>query len=129
MKTKLNSLLKNTHSQYSKVDVAAIVTTKDGKEFGGVNVENASYGATMCAERSALFSAISSGVKAGEITSLDLTSSLNKPLYPCGHCLQVMAELMPKEAKVHIHNGDEVITKRLEELIPFAVKEESFEWK
>ena len=129
MKKKLNKLLSNAHSPYSKVNVAAIAMTKDGKEFSGVNVENASFGATMCAERSAMFSAISSGVKPGEIVSMNLTSSLEKPLYPCGMCLQVMSELMSQDAKVNIHNGEEVIAKKLNELIPFAVKEESFEWK
>ena len=129
MNTKLNNLLKHTHSPYSKVSVSAIVVTKDGKEFSGVNVENASFGATMCAERSAMFSAISSGVKPGEIVSMNLTSSLDKPLFPCGMCLQVMSEIMPQDAEVNIYNGEEVINKKLNELIPFAVKEESFEWK
>ena len=63
MKDKLIKLLDNAYSPYSKYRVAAIVLMKDGKEFYGVNVENASYGATICAERSAIVSAISNGYK------------------------------------------------------------------
>ena len=63
MKEKLLELLENSYSPYSKFKVAAIAVMKDGKEFVGVNVENASYGVCNCAERSAIFSAISNGYK------------------------------------------------------------------
>lgn len=66
MKEKLIKLLENSYSPYSHFRVAAIVVMQDGKEFNGVNVENASYGASICAERSAILSAISSGYKKGE---------------------------------------------------------------
>ena len=63
MKEKLLKLLNNSYSPYSKFRVAAIVVMKDGKEFCGVNVENASYGAGICSERSAIVSAVSNGYK------------------------------------------------------------------
>ena len=63
MYEKLINLLNNSYSPYSKFAVASIVVMKDGKEYNGVNVENASYGACNCAERSAIFSAISNGYK------------------------------------------------------------------
>ena len=63
MKDKLIKLLNNSYSPYSNFRVASIVVMNDGKEFSGVNVENASYGATICAERSAILSAISAGYK------------------------------------------------------------------
>ena len=63
MREKLIKLLDNSYSPYSNFKVAAILITKDGKEFYGVNVENASYGASICAERSAIVSAISNGYK------------------------------------------------------------------
>ena len=70
MREKLTELLKNSYSPYSKFPVAAIVVMKDGREFSGVNVENASYGATICAERSAIVSAISHGYKKGDFKEL-----------------------------------------------------------
>ncbi|MDE5538947.1 MAG: hypothetical protein K2J20_00470 [Bacilli bacterium] len=63
MREKLVKLLDNSYSPYSKFRVACIAVMKDGKEFPGVNVENASYGASICAERSAILSAISNGYK------------------------------------------------------------------
>ena len=63
-------LLKNSYSPYSNFKVASSVITKDNKFFGGVNIENASYGLTMCAERSAIFNAISNGIKKEEIDLL-----------------------------------------------------------
>ena len=129
MKQKLDKLLNNSHSTYSDVKVSSIAIATDGTEYNGVNVENASFGATMCAERTAMFSAISSGVKPGQIKSIHLTSSLDKPLFPCASCLQVMTELMPSDGEVNIYYKDEVTTKTLKELLPFAVTKESFEWK
>ena len=66
MKEKLIKLLDNSHSPYSKYRVSAIVTMKDGKEFSGVNVENASFGATICAERNAILNAITNGYGKGD---------------------------------------------------------------
>ena len=63
MQEKLLRLLNNSYSPYSHFRVAAIVVTKDGQEFSGVNIENASYGATICAERVAITNAIANGVK------------------------------------------------------------------
>ena len=63
MKEKLVSLLENSYSPYSKFSVSAIAVMNDGMEFSGVNVEIASYGASICAERSAILSAISNGYK------------------------------------------------------------------
>ena len=67
---KLIELHKNSYSPYSNYKVSAIAVMKDGKEFNGVNVENASFGASICAERSAILSAISNGYKKGEFKEL-----------------------------------------------------------
>ena len=72
MKDKLLKLLENSYSPYSKFRVSAIAVMKDGKEFCGVNVENASYGAAICAERSAIVSAISAGYKRYDFRELNL---------------------------------------------------------
>ncbi|WKX02788.1 cytidine deaminase [Candidatus Mycoplasma mahonii] len=128
MDSRLNELLKNAYSPYSDVKVAAILEI-DGQEFHGVNVENSSFGATICAERSALVSAISAGIKPMDITDIHVTSSLDKPLFPCGLCLQVMAETMQPNAKIHIYFNGNDETKLLKELLPYTITKESFGWK
>ena len=75
MQEKLIKLLNNSYSPYSKFRVASIVVMKDGTEFSGVNVENASYGASICAERSAILSAISNGYKRYDFEKLYVLSS------------------------------------------------------
>lgn len=72
---KLRELLKNSYSPYSNFAVSAIAVMKDGKEFNGTNVENASYGAGICAERSAILSAISNGYKKYDFKELNIMVS------------------------------------------------------
>ena len=67
MKEKLLELHKSSYAPYSNYQVAAIAVMEDGREFSGVNVENASYGATICAERSAIVSAVTAGYKVEDI--------------------------------------------------------------
>jgi len=127
MKEKLKTLLEKSHSPYSKVKVSSIVVDKNGNEYCGVNVENAAFGSTICAERSAMLNAISSGAKAGEIKDVYIHSSVDG-LKPCGACLQVMAELLDEKAKIHIIGSkDEHYT--LDELLPQHVKKDAFGWK
>ena len=92
MKDKLLKLLENSYSPYSKFRVAAILVTKDGKEFNGVNVENASYGATICAERSAIVSAISDGYKKNDFEKLYVMCDNEKIGMCCMICRQVISD-------------------------------------
>jgi cytidine deaminase len=89
----------NSYSPYSKFRVGAAIRSKDGKVFTGTNVENASYGMTMCAERVAIFKAISEGYT--EFTDLAIVADSKKPAFPCGACRQVMLEFNPN-LKVHL---------------------------
>ena len=101
MKEKLIKLLDNSHSPYSKYRVSAIVTMKDGKEFSGVNVENASYGATICAERSAIVNAISSGYKSCDFDKLYVMCGDSNELSTCCFvCRQVIIEFFDKDSIV-----------------------------
>lgn len=101
MKDKLIKLLDNAYSPYSKYRVAAIVLMKDGKEFYGVNVENASYGATICAERSAIVSAISNGYKKDDFDKLYVMCGDSDTISTCCFvCRQVINEFFDKNATV-----------------------------
>ena len=82
--------LPRSYSPYSAFPVAAAVVDDDGRIFTGVNVENASYGLTMCAERVAIFNAIAAGAK--KLRALALTSDSSRAVMPCGACRQVLAE-------------------------------------
>ena len=122
---KLINLQKNSYSPYSHYAVSAIVVMKDGKEFFGVNVENASYGATICAERSAILSAISNGYHKGDFQELYVMVSSGKIGMPCFLCRQVISEFFEREAKVHCCSTmGEVKTYTVAEICPYPFGEE-----
>ncbi len=81
---------KNSHSPYSGYAVGAALKTAAGKIFSGCNVENASYGATICAERTAMCSAVAAGQK--KFTMMAIATGGAEPAPPCGICLQFMTE-------------------------------------
>ena len=106
MKDKLSELLKNSYAPYSNYHFACIAETKNSNLYEGVNVENASFGATVCAERNAIFNAVSHGEK--EFSALYLMSDKDNILYPCNLCKQVMLEFFDKDVIFNImnKNGD-----------------------
>lgn len=125
MKEKLVNLLNNSYSPYSKFRVAAIVVTKDGKEFGGVNVENASYGATICAERIAILSAISSGYKKYDFEKLYVMCDNDKIGMCCNLCRQVISEFFENDKEIIAYNPKgEFISHTVSELCPFPFNED-----
>ena len=104
-----------SYSPYSKFAVGAALLCKDGTIFTGCNIENVSYGATMCAERVAIFKAISNGYR--EFEMIAVYSELEDYTYPCGMCLQVMQEFMP-EGIVLLENKKEMNRFLVRELMP-----------
>lgn len=113
--------IKNTYSPYSKFAVGAALKLKNGTYILGANIENASYGLSNCAERSALFSAYSQGVKRDDIESITVIGNTKRPISPCGACRQVMYELMPSDAKVYLTNNEEEVKEMtLAELLPYG---------
>ena len=100
MKEELIKLLDCAYAPYSKFNVAAIIETKDGKYIPGVNVENASYGATICAERNAITTAVSMGYKPGDFKKLYVMVSGDKLSTPCFICRQVIAEFFDKDSEI-----------------------------
>lgn len=95
----------NAHAPYSHFLVGAAVEFSDGQIFGGCNVENASYGGTVCAERIAIFNGISQGAKP-PIRQIMVVTNQNPPWPPCGFCRQVMAEFSKTNTKVWISHSD-----------------------
>jgi len=101
---------KNAYAPYSNFAVGAAIVTTDGTIFTGVNVENSSFGATNCAERTALFSAITAGYR--DFEAIVIASNLNgKAVFPCGICRQVLADFNPK-MRVILVNSE---TKKVEQ--------------
>jgi len=110
------SARENAYAPYSNFQVGAAVLTSDGRVFSGCNVENISYGLTMCAERVAIFNAISSGVSS--FASIAVVADTDTPISPCGACRQVMAEFNIN--RVLIANRLTTLAFSLEELLPRA---------
>ena len=110
--------VKNSYSPYSKVRVVAVLSGEDGT-LTGVNIENASYGLTICAERVAVFKAISEGKK--NFYKMLIYSPDVMP-YPCGACRQVLSEFFPEDFEIIVTNGNEEERFTLGELLPFNFK-------
>lgn len=115
----LKKIINNAYAPYSKFKVAAMVETNKGCFFG-VNIENSSYSLTICAERVAIFNAITHGVK--KINALYLlTNSSSMDVVPCGSCLQVMSEFCNKHTKVIVFNNiGKFKTHTLRALLPHS---------
>ena len=122
MKEKLLELLNNSYSPYSNFRVAAIALMKDGTEFNGVNVENASYGGAICAERSAIVSAISAGYKKHDFEKMYVMCDNEKIGMSCMICRQVIQEFFEKDKMIIAMNpnGDEIV-HTVEELFKMKV--------
>ncbi|MDR2828871.1 MAG: cytidine deaminase [Acholeplasmatales bacterium] len=95
---------KRAYTPYSKFNVGALLVLQDGTKIFGVNVENASFGLSNCAERSAIFSLISLGYNPKDIKTMVIVGNTNEPISPCGACRQVLAELLPIDTKIYLSN-------------------------
>ena len=124
MKEELIKLLDKAYAPYSKFQVAAIVLMKDGKYIPGVNVENASYGATICAERNAITTAVAMGYKPGDFNKLYVMVSGDKLSTPCFICRQVISEFFDSDSEVILmgKNG-EVEKHTVSEMCPYPFNE------
>lgn len=113
----LEKVIVNSYSPYSGFRVASAVVCDDGRVYTGVNVENSSYGLSMCAERVAVFKAVSEGCR--RISRVYVTSDHDKPIPPCGACLQVISEFSPEGSAeiVMLSKAGEVVRKRLADML------------
>jgi cytidine deaminase len=108
------------YAPYSKFRVGAAVRCSDGRVYAGCNVENASYGLSMCAERVAIFEAISNGAR--DIADVAVVTEAAKPAAPCGACRQVLAEFAADARIVLANTAGERVVSRLAQLLPNAFR-------
>ena len=118
---------KNSYSPYSNFRVSSVVLTKNGNIYKGVNIENAAYSVTLCAERSALSSAISAGDR--EIDTIVITGD-STMTYPCGVCRQFMAEFLDSDSKIVIANSiNNYKIYGLDDILPYNFSKKDLEEK
>lgn len=114
--------MENAYAPYSHFKVGAALLAKDGRVFQGCNIENASYGATNCAERTAIFKAVSEGVR--EFEAIAIVASSGDYASPCGICRQVLFEFLP-EGKVILDSDEKgMVTFTVRELLPLGFRGE-----
>lgn len=102
---------------YSKFQVGAAIVTNNDEVFLGCNIENASYGLTNCAERTAIFKAVSEG--ATEIKAIAVVGDTEGPISPCGACRQVIAEFSTDDTKIYLANlNGDVKETTISEILP-----------
>ena len=113
------NVLHNAYSPYSDIKVGAALLTSSGRIYTGVNVENASFGLTLCAERNAITTAVTENMK--KIKVLVVTGKTPEPISPCGACRQVIREFSDNDTVIILANKDKKykITS-LEELLPYS---------
>lgn len=111
---------------YSNFKVGAAIEMEDGSIYTGCNIENASYGATNCAERTAIFKAISEGHR--KIEKIAVVGDMSAYTSPCGICRQVIAEFADKNIEIIlVKNEEEFQVKTLEEILPGAFTKEDLD--
>ena len=111
----------NSYSPYSRFKVGASALLKDGTIIIGTNIENASYGLSMCAERVAIFKALSDGISKNDIKALAVYANTSDFVRPCGACLQVFSELLNKNCKIYLLNKKlESKEVTIEDLLPMG---------
>ena len=112
---------KRAYTPYSNFKVGAAILLKDGTYIHGANIENASFGLSNCAERSAMFSLYSQGYQKEDIVSMTIVANDHDPVSPCGACRQVMHELLPKDTKIFLANTKgEIMETTTDGLLPYA---------
>ena len=121
LKSAARAMLDRAYCPYSHFPVGAALECEDGTVYTGCNVENASYGATNCEERTAFFKAVSDGKRA--FTAIAIVGGTDGVLRdycpPCGVCRQVMAEFCSGEFQILLSDGEEIRTLTLDDLLPW----------
>lgn len=110
--------MQKAYAPYSGFLVGAALVADNGEVYSGCNIENASFGATLCAERTAISMAVADGNR--NISKIAIVSSSEEYTFPCGICRQVMAEFMKPDSMIILSEGNNVKEFRLDELLPHS---------
>lgn len=102
---KAKEYMENAYAPYSRFKVGAAILADDGRIFGGCNIENSSYGAAICAERTAAVKAVSEG--AGHFKAIAIVCSSGEFAFPCGICRQFVGEFMDKDGMLYLEDEKE----------------------
>ncbi len=123
MKKMAKDAMRFSHSPYSHKKIGASIRLSNGKTYSGCNIENASYGGTVCAERVAIFKAFSENSSDVKITEVFVASDEKDPWPPCGFCLQVLSEFANPETNITLINLADTQTQyTFKDLFPKAFK-------
>ncbi|MFU2157657.1 cytidine deaminase [Caldisericum sp. AR60] len=117
--------MNKAYAPYSKFKVGAALLTKSGKIFTGCNIENSSYGASVCAERVAIFKAVSEGEYEFEL--LVVATKTDEPSPPCGICRQVISEFSNDLPIILVNEKGSIIETNIKELLPFPFLKEKLD--
>lgn len=120
LKSVAQAASQKAYAPYSQFPVGAVIVLKDGRQFSGCNVENASYGLTNCAERTAIFAAVAAGVKAEEFAGVAIYTPSQTAYAPCGACRQVIAEFFTADAPVVSFSDADQRHWQVRDLLPDA---------
>ena len=127
--TMAKEAMERAYSPYSGYKVGAALLCKDGSVYTGCNVENVSFSATNCAERTAFFKAVSEGKK--EFTAIAICGGkdgvIDGLVPPCGVCRQVMREFCADDFEIHLLKSDGIETYTLEQLLPVSFRPENLQ--
>ena len=119
--------MENAYAPYSNFHVGACVLCKDGRYFYGANIENASFGATNCGERSAVFAAYSNGYRKNDIEKIAIVSDGWRIAWPCGICRQVLTELLAPDTPILMATRDKQQIVLVKDLMPAIFGPEDLE--
>lgn len=121
---KAYSAMEKSYSPYSHFKVGAALVTEDGSVYTGCNIENASYGATICAERTAMVKAVSEGHKSFKYIAI--VSSSHEKTLPCGICRQFLSEFASKDAVIIMHDTEnDIIEMPFNQIYPEPFSKDS----
>lgn len=116
---KAKEAFNNSYSPYSNFKVGAALELLNGEFILGTNIENASYGLTNCAERTALFTAYAKGYTKKDFKALYIIAKYKEPISPCGACRQVLAELVDCNMPIYLANfSNKLLKTSIKELLP-----------
>lgn len=112
--------MENSYAPYSNFNVGAAICLSDGSVYTGCNIENSSYPVTICAERTALFKAVSEGRR--DFEKIAIVSSSGEATYPCGMCRQALFEFMADKKVVLEGSNGKIFEVDIKDLIPHGFK-------